>query len=161
MATAWVVVATAPAQVETAVVEVKDQVVLAVAVRVVGAEEVRVTELLDSAVLALNYGVKYGLVGRNGVGKTTLLRHLAEGLIPLPKFLNVVHVEQEITGDERSAIATILEADKEREWLLKVENLLCEAEDGDAMEKALNIRWLPLSPSPHHNPDPSPTLPGR
>ena len=50
MATAWVVVATAPAQVETAVVEVKDQVVLAVAVRVVGAEEVRVTELLDSAV---------------------------------------------------------------------------------------------------------------
>ena len=93
--------------------------------------------------------------------QTTLLRHLAEGLIPLPKFLNVVHVEQEITGDERSAIATILEADKEREWLLKVENLLCEAEDGDAMEKALNIRWLPLSPSPHHNPDPSPTLPGR
>jgi len=26
-------------------------------------------ELLDSAVLALNHGVKYGLVGRNGVGK--------------------------------------------------------------------------------------------
>ena len=52
-------------------------------------------ELLDSAVLALNYGVKYGLVGRNGVGKTTLLRHLADGRITLPKFLNVVHVEQE------------------------------------------------------------------
>ena len=32
----------------------------------------------DSAVLALNYGVKYGLVGRNGVGKTTLLRHLLQ-----------------------------------------------------------------------------------
>ena len=43
-------------------------------------------ELLDSAVLALNYGVKYGLVGRNGVGKTTLLRQLSEGIIALPKF---------------------------------------------------------------------------
>ena len=65
-------------------------------------------ELLDSAVLALNYGVKYGLVGRNGVGKTTLLRQLSEGIIALPKFLNVVHVEQEVTGDHRSALATIV-----------------------------------------------------
>ena len=98
-------------------------------------------ELLDSAVLALNYGVKYGLVGRNGVGKTTLLRHLAEGLIPLPKFLNVVHVEQEITGDERSALQTILQADKEREWLLAVETVLVESdhEESDTLEKELNI----------------------
>jgi ATPase subunit of ABC transporter with duplicated ATPase domains len=94
-------------------------------------------ELLDSAVLALNYGVKYGLVGRNGVGKTTLLRHLAEGLIPLPKFLNVVHVEQEITGDERSALRTIVEADQEREWLLKVEEMLLDGDEDT--EKALGI----------------------
>ncbi|EOD13146.1 hypothetical protein EMIHUDRAFT_452041 [Emiliania huxleyi CCMP1516] len=96
-------------------------------------------ELLDRAVLALNYGanivlllvlgVKYGLVGRNGVGKTTLLRQLSEGLIRLPSFLNVVH---EIAGDERSAIETI--ADGEREWLLKA--LL----DGDdSLEAELGI----------------------
>ena len=71
--------------------------------------------------------------------QTTLLRQLAEGLIALPKFLNVVHVEQEVIGDERTALATILEADKEREWLLKVEALLCDTDDGDALEKALNI----------------------
>ena len=94
-------------------------------------------ELLDSAVLALNYGVKYGLVGRNGVGKTTLLRQLSEGIIALPKFLNVVHVEQEVTGDHRSALATIVEADKEREWLLKVEEKLVEGDE--ETEKALNI----------------------
>ena len=46
--------------------------------------------------LLLVLGVNYGLVGRNGVGKTTLLRQLSEGLIRLPPFLNVVHVEQEI-----------------------------------------------------------------
>ena len=56
-------------------------------------------ELLDSAVLALNFGLNYGLVGRNGVGKTTLLRHLADGRIPLPPYISVVHVEQASTAE--------------------------------------------------------------
>ena len=94
-------------------------------------------ELLDSAVLALNFGVKYGLVGRNGVGKTTLLRQLAEGIIALPSFLNIVHVEQEIAGDERSPIQTIVQADREREWLLKVEEKLLDGDE--ATEAALKI----------------------
>ena len=131
-------------------------------------------ELLDYAVLALNYGVKYGLVGRNGVGKTTLLRHLADGRITLPKFIKCVHVEQvpcpsartctcthacvhtrmhgthacslrcgcvhveqEIEGDERSALQTIVQADEEREWLLKVENVLVEGDD--SLEALLGI----------------------
>ena len=86
-------------------------------------------ELLDHAVLALNYGRNYGLVGRNGVGKTTLLRHLAEGVIRLPDHIKVVHVEQEIAGDERSALDTIVQADGERAWLLQVENALVEGDD--------------------------------
>ena len=64
-------------------------------------------------------------------------RQLAEGQIPLPKFLNVVHVEQEIAGDERSALATIVEADEERLWLLRVEQLLLDGDDAD--EKAMGI----------------------
>jgi ATP-binding cassette subfamily F protein 2 len=88
-------------------------------------------------VLALNYGRKYGLVGRNGVGKTSLLRQLAEGIIQLPTFLNVVHVEQEIAGDERSPIQTIVQADKEREWLLKVEQMLVDGDE--SMEAKLKI----------------------
>mmetsp|Transcript_21575 Transcript_21575/g.65489 ORF Transcript_21575/g.65489 Transcript_21575/m.65489 type:complete len:837 (-) Transcript_21575:364-2874(-) len=94
-------------------------------------------ELLDRAILALNFGVKYGLVGRNGVGKTTLLRHLAEGIISLPSFLHIVHVEQEIPGDERNAIQTILQSDAEREWLLKVEEVLLDGDD--SLETQLGI----------------------
>jgi len=33
--------------------------------------------LLDNAKIQLNYGRKYGLIGRNGIGKTTLLCALA------------------------------------------------------------------------------------
>jgi len=71
----------------------------------------------------INYGFKYGLVGRNGVGKTSLLRAIANGELNhgIPEFLNVVHVEQEIAGDDRSALQTVLDADKERSWLLKQE----------------------------------------
>ena len=94
-------------------------------------------ELLFGAVLALNHGRNYGLVGRNGVGKTTLLRSIAEGIIALPSFLNVVHVEQEIEGDELSALETVVRADEEREWLLQVEQALVEGDD--ALEATLKI----------------------
>ena len=55
--------------------------------------------LLSDAKFYINYGFKYGLVGRNGVGKTTLLRAIESkefvGGIKLPDFLHIVHVEQE------------------------------------------------------------------
>ena len=35
-------------------------------------------ELLYNAHLRCNYGVKYGLIGRNGVGKSTLLRAMSD-----------------------------------------------------------------------------------
>ena len=79
--------------------------------------------------LALNHGRNYGLVGRNGVGKTTLLRSLSEGLIALPSYLNVVHVEQEVEGDGTGALETVLRADGEREWLLQVEQALVAGDE--------------------------------
>jgi len=50
--------------------------------------------LLDNACLKLAYGWKYGLIGRNGIGKTTLLNHIARKDIDgFPKHLHVLHVE--------------------------------------------------------------------
>lgn len=80
------------------------------------------------------HGYHYGLIGRNGVGKSTLLRAITSGEIALPDHLYVVHVEQEIQGDERTVLQTILQVDKEREWLLAKEEELC-AMDDDAAEK--------------------------
>ena len=48
------------------------------------------------------FGRRYGLVGRNGTGKTTLLRHLAAHLIKgIPDNCQVLHVEQEVRGHVR------------------------------------------------------------
>jgi ATP-binding cassette subfamily F protein 2 len=42
------------------------------------------TPLLNEATLELNYGRRYGLLGSNGCGKTTLLRTIASREIPIP-----------------------------------------------------------------------------
>ena len=52
-------------------------------------------ELLRDAVLKLVHGVKYGLVGRNGTGKSTLLHAIADRTLPMPEHVHIIHVEQE------------------------------------------------------------------
>mmetsp|Transcript_140265 Transcript_140265/g.244230 ORF Transcript_140265/g.244230 Transcript_140265/m.244230 type:complete len:617 (+) Transcript_140265:1-1851(+) len=88
-------------------------------------------ELLYNAVLRLINGFKYGLVGRNGVGKSTLLRSIAErdGRVPIPAHIYIMHVEQEIRGDDTGVLQSVLKADREREWLLEIEQVLCSKED--------------------------------
>ena len=85
-------------------------------------------ELISNGTLQLVYGVKYGLVGRNGVGKSTLLRAIADKTIKLPPFLFIIHVEQECAGEDLSALEAVLAVDKERTWLLKKEEYLMEHE---------------------------------
>ena len=53
--------------------------------------------LLEDASLKIAYGRRYVLIGRNGVGKTTLLNHIARKEIDgIPKNIQIVHVEQEV-----------------------------------------------------------------
>lgn len=78
-------------------------------------------ELLAGATLRLHEGRHYGLVGRNGVGKSTLLRRMALGKIALfPDYLMVLHVKQEVDGSETSVLDTVIQSDKERLSLLDV-----------------------------------------
>lgn len=83
-------------------------------------------ELISSATLKLSHGTKYGLIGRNGVGKSTMLRAINARTIPIPNFIFVIHVEQEIDGDDTTALNAVLKVDKEREWLLAKEKELLE-----------------------------------
>lgn len=50
--------------------------------------------ILDGAKLNLQRGRVYALFGNNGVGKTTLVRCLAEGLLGLPEDVGVHVMEQ-------------------------------------------------------------------
>ena len=51
--------------------------------------------LLEGADLRFAYGRRYGLIGRNGIGKTTLLKHIANYEIEgFPRHHRVLHVKQ-------------------------------------------------------------------
>ena len=60
------------------------------------------------------FGRRYGFVGRNGMGKTTLLRSISKRDLFIPTHLTCLHVEQEVTGDETGAVDSVLEADELR-----------------------------------------------
>lgn len=50
--------------------------------------------LLESTMLTITAGRRYGLVGPNGKGKSTLLRMIARRQVPVPESLDVLLVEQ-------------------------------------------------------------------
>lgn len=52
--------------------------------------------LLKNASVNLASGHRYGIVGRNGYGKTTFLKAIANGDLSIPKHITVLHVEQEV-----------------------------------------------------------------
>jgi len=73
------------------------------------------------ATLTLAHGRRYGIIGRNGVGKSTLLRHIALREVPIPAHITILFVEQEVIGDDTTALDSVLKADVWRDHLLKEE----------------------------------------
>ncbi len=77
----------------------------------------------DHASVSLPVGAKVGLVGRNGVGKSTLFKlvldelHAGDGEIGYPKTARISSVDQEHPATPISLLDTVLAADEERERL--------------------------------------------
>lgn len=76
-------------------------------------------ELFVNSSLQITNHRKYGLVGPNGHGKTTLLKHIASRKLHIPSNIDVLLCEQEVQADETSAIDAVLNADVKRLSLLK------------------------------------------
>eukprot|EP01071_Lankesteria_metandrocarpae_P009646 Lankesteria_metandrocarpae@DN522_c0_g1_i1.p1 len=76
-------------------------------------------ELLKDALLKLSLGQKYGLIGRNGIGKSTFIAALVRREIHgIHNDLSIGCVEQEIPPTDECAIDKVLEVDTERTELL-------------------------------------------
>lgn len=95
-------------------------------------------ELFVNADLYIVAGRRYGLVGPNGKGKTTLLKHIANRALSIPPNIDVLLCEQEVVADETPAVQAVLRADTKRLRLLEEERRLqgqLEQGDDTAAEK--------------------------
>ena len=102
--------------------------------------------ILDGATAALPPGSRVGLIGRNGAGKSTMVRVIAgllepdDGSADMPRGARIGYIAQEAPAGEATPFDTVLAADTERAALM-IESETCEDPDrlGDVYERLIAI----------------------
>lgn len=112
-------------------------------------------DLLHETHFVVAHGHRYGLMGQNGCGKTTLLKRIVSGSVPgWPLHLSVQLVEQEVLGTPASALECMLElqrnyqgqgAPKRLELEEEIASLEFVLEDEDVAPSALESATERLS----------------
>ncbi len=85
-------------------------------------------KLFDDSELVLAPGNNYGLIGKNGCGKTTLLKMIASRRLPVNEKTLILYVEQEIEESDKSPVQLLTESNgvfyKNKLRLLEIEELM-------------------------------------
>lgn len=71
-------------------------------------------ELLTDTKLELNCGRRYGLLGLNGCGKSTMLETIGSRDIPIPQHIDIFHLKNEMEASDKTALECVMEVDEER-----------------------------------------------
>jgi ATP-binding cassette subfamily F protein 2 len=73
--------------------------------------------LMENCDISLNYGRRYGLLGRNGSGKSTFMNVLGARGIPIPDSIDIYHLKHEIEPTDMTALEAVTSVDEERNKL--------------------------------------------
>lgn len=96
-------------------------------------------QLLKNTDLTIVHGRKYGLIGPNGMGKTSLLNAINKRELPIPKSIDIFLVEQEVYSSNTSVLETILQSDIELNKLkTRHHNLEKKIDNDENSSKELN-----------------------
>jgi len=89
-------------------------------------------EFISDTKLELNFGRRYGLIGANGSGKTTMLAAIAAREIPIPKHIDMWFLDTEAKPEEVSAIQAVVDVvAKEHARLEALSEKLLEDPEGN------------------------------
>jgi len=97
-------------------------------------------ELLQDTKLELSCGRRYGLIGANGSGKSSLLAVLGNREVPIQDHIDIYYLSREVPASTKTALQAVMEADEERIKLEKLaEELATMADDDDAHEYLMEV----------------------
>lgn len=96
-------------------------------------------ELLMDCKLELNVGRRYGLIGLNGCGKSSLLAALANREIPIPDHIDIFLLRREMPPSDKTALETVVEVDQERMRLEKESEDLSHKLDPESHERLMVV----------------------
>jgi len=97
--------------------------------------------LLNDASLTVHHGQKWGVIGSNGCGKSTLFKLLLKtiqeesGNITLPADWRIAHMAQEVDHTTTSALDYVLDGDTHYRTIENNINIALEKDDGEKLAK--------------------------
>merc|ERR1719310_2648329 len=95
--------------------------------------------LLQDTKLELSVGNRYGLMGVNGCGKSTLMAVLGNREVPIQEHIDIHYLAREMPASEKTALECVMEADEERIKLEKLAEELATCEDDESQEYLMSV----------------------
>lgn len=90
--------------------------------------------LVQETDLELNYGRRYGLLGSNGSGKSTILTAIADREIPIPERIDIYLLREEAEASDRTALQAVVDKSQEEITRLEAEEARLMEEEGPDSE---------------------------
>lgn len=78
--------------------------------------------LVEDTDIELNHGSRYGLVGRNGCGKSTFLKCMAAREVPIPEIFDIYLLAREAEPSEKTALNYVI--DSANEEIAKIDQMI-------------------------------------
>ena len=96
-------------------------------------------EIVTDTTLEINMGRRYGLLGLNGCGKSTLIQAIYNREMPIPDHIDMYLVSREMAASNDSALKAVMDVDEEKKMLEKQAEELASCPDDESQEKLMDI----------------------
>lgn len=96
-------------------------------------------ELFLDTKLELNVGRRYGLLGLNGCGKSTLFAAIKNKELPIPQHTDIFLLQREMEPSDKTALECVMEVDEERIRLETEAEDLALKEDQESVDRLMEV----------------------
>ncbi|ETN86376.1 ABC transporter, ATP-binding protein [Necator americanus] len=96
-------------------------------------------EIVVDTKLELNRGRRYGLIGLNGSGKSTIMHAIVNRELPIPESVDMYLVSREMPASNMTALEAVVDVDTERKELEHLAEELAANADDESQERLMDI----------------------